>query len=1227
MSIWFTSATIDNSESFTITVIDRTEPELDGTFPLTARAGAAVDVTLTIKYLNPAAQAAEFTARMLQNRPTWNTTLAPISSLNLLTALTCTRLDCSISTIILRIPGELVPPAGATVTIELESKYWNTTFDFVFESSFAPEVLGVSPTTLVVTEIGTVPVQVFISNADPQLCVNTNFSCSVTFGGVASTLVSSTYTAGVLVVTLMPPDSATFGTYQIRIIESSTTITAQYTITVPDATMSPIDGPCTGGATVTLAVFGLAAGTLPSAVAVTFDGFEVTPTAVSAVPDSPRESQISVVLPRLGTTEKLVLGAIVSGGFNALFDYECFGTPTLALTPNRVRLDTITSGYTVEMSITGFPAVGSAQEVTVSFGDSSGTSIVSVTNAGGQVILLVNGPSATVPGDKLVTVRYVGGNAQVATSTRVATAVFTYFRPTPTVVSSQWCAQCAGASSCIVQGLCGGGVAPRARAISAGASGTVTLVTLGLPAIPYTATGALINDRNVVVRFGLSVFAVVQRVVFSDDLRTILEIGMTKPLALGALTGTITVQLDPAVPVSFTASFFLSVFDETVSLTCSGDCSGGSEGTNTISVLLTNYALTPASVDEFVSVRFGSSSASNVVFGGSDSTGVTLRVTVPSYDCSACAITEGSATVALALSFDGEMVAFTEYTFWSPPALVRAGMDSSGTTITAVFDQITNRANMSNDVRECGYLFNTGLSLLGDVSSCSWNSDTELFITLGANPTVLPGDIISIASTAGLRSANEVSRVSISSIAVAAPRVLIPPSLQLSGPTRVDPCSDLSIRATVSSSRPVTYAWGCLSDSKNDCTVLNNFVAAIGGPRVFLPQGTPQMATFDRTYRITCTVTDFLGTPSETQIIEVYKLSSPVPTVVFTPAAITTTTDQENYVNGKAVFSTCPVQKSSLRFTWTQLGGPALPASILGKTKPQLKIRKDVLLPGSLYVLRLRATMQHDPSKYSESTVTIRTLTLPLVAQIAGGSGMRSSTLSPLVLDASDSYDPNDPTSMTRGMTFSWSCVSQDLGLSGPCRDSNGTLLSFNRTSVLTVAANTLTPLLAPYTFTVSVTKSGRPSSVRTFAVTVLAAPIPSVSIRLVSGGVFASNGRVRTNGRRLVFVASSDRTVSYTWSLDPTLNNLQRAGITPLGTTSADFILMGRAAGLVRGGTYSVVIQAAAAGFGIGQATLNIGINTPPSGGSFSICRSGVSGCVTTGAPLADTFSFLADG
>ncbi|XP_078585987.1 polycystin-1-like protein 2 isoform X1 [Branchiostoma floridae x Branchiostoma japonicum] len=257
-----------------------------------------------------------------------------------------------------------------------------------------------------------------------------------------------------------------------------------------------------------------------------------------------------------------------------------------------------------------------------------------------------------------------------------------------------------------------------------------------------------------------------------------------------------------------------------------------------------------------------------------------------------------------------------------------------------------------------------------------------------------------------------------------------------------------------------------------------------------------------------------------------------------------------------------------------------------------------------------------------------------LVAQLAGGSSRSVPSGSDVVLDASQSHDP-DGNVTGQELTYDWGCELEQSG--SDCGLPPGTLDL--QTSVLEVSGADLQQGQV-YRFSVLVSYPGRTSSENaTQTLTILQPDVPTVQISC------RSNCDVRVNpSERLVLESdctncAAGDSLTYVWSLTPgslteTVQQLDWARTTTGSTTYS----LGIKSGTFQGAeTYTARVEVSRAGV-TGFSEFAFTTNTPPAAGTCQVSpREGVeltdlfsiqcSGFQDPDTPLMYEFSYLTGG
>ncbi|KAJ1473645.1 hypothetical protein T484DRAFT_1835196 [Baffinella frigidus] len=1075
-----------------------------------------------------------------------------------------------------------------------------------------------------------------------------------------------TETAGMLSIQVLAPPRAVAGVDALTVradaegVEGAVeTGVFSFEYVAPPRIVSPVDGSVQGGTEVTVKAYGLDPIPAQSEVRVTiFDGTtetSLTSANVLAVTGNAQAGLISEM------TLSLLMPAFTSAGVFTCrikrvgaspvvlteFLFEYFNPPVFS---NLEQGDATVKGQTAAkdgvstaLRVSNFPAIAAGADVSVTFG-SQKSYVLSFTNFKGGVWLQVMVPPAKdlSPGVVTLSVQYVGAEAiprggvtgqTYVRAPKVASVDFSYYVPQPEMLAVRWCEFCPiPGRTCLVNGRCLNGLKPKENSAPLRGVGTLTLVLRNMPAVPHNALTGLLDANalaSVSASLGSTSVASLSRVVFQDGDLSAFELSMPSASAGEVLAEMVVQPADAPVPT--TASFTFSFFDDNIALACV-ECRAPSSSGAPFRVTITNFLISTAlAASDQITVTFGSEAAAAVTILSSNGTLTVLMITPPSYECASCSYAGGVAAVELAVvsRTDASRGASSPFTFWTAPVVSTIAMDQLGLQLVVTFDHSTNRASMSSSDRSCGQVFadetafakmSGSTALGGSAPTCVWATALTLNVFLGVGATLVPGDALTL--TPGVvRSANLVSLYSSSAAtSVAAPEFLKEPSLSVSGPTTIDQCSLLNLKAASDSPRPPDFAWSCLNHDG-----LNAALRAFTTSQVDLASGTPEMTDLDTTYEIGVTATDMFGSVSKLVVFKVFKASAPAPQLYFQPASVAVTRDLVAEVRAVTVFSQCTDAKSEMLFQWAQISGPTtIPAQYLG-TISQLRIPGGTLAATATYVVSLTVSMSDDVSKQSSSQMVISVGRLPLIARIKGSASRKQSTRSALLLDASVSSDPDVNAGAAPGLAFAWACTLSDGTSSQSCRDTTGALLVFGNASILQVPADMLPATTdAPYQFTVTASKAGKSPATYTLSLTLVTQDIPNVELAVYGEFFRQKDGSIKINENSVFLLTASCITTSpktQSWGGEVALT-------APAFTASMrgdSLIYKGDGSNaLVAGASYVMTSSCKVVGAletVVGSAEQVVVVNLPPAGVPCETCL--VDGddtkCVKAGEPVFD--------
>jgi len=1024
---------------------------------------------------------------------------------------------------------------------------------------------------------------------------------------------------------------------------------------MPVAGLSPIDSLCTGFESLQLKVNGWGSEVrFVSDIQIKVGGkVLMVQKILSSVADRENtfsETIFTVASPEVEGISVLIGTVSLKGKLTTRFSLECFNEPKAKLSPSAATLTGGTlsnDGRSIQIQLENFPEVRTSSDLKVQFGniecDGEFCSVLSYQNLAKSVTVVVSVPPVPEVINIPLKVTFqgavappVGGDPtkEYVRSARVARADFQYFVPSPKVIAAEFCSACNDGLVCLVNGECKDGAESKSASMTMLAKGRMTVVLDDVPQILFNKqTGVVLAPAEVLISFGDN-FGVISRVLYSDETRSAFEVALESQVPKGTFTADLKVFPDVANPTSFSAKFPVRFFDDTVKIDCDGmaACEGQVEGGDAFLLTVTNYAITEAALEN-VLVKFDQLSALQVVSQDARAERSLLIVTPPAFDCSSCVTKNGFAKVELSLILRStdEVIASSYYTFWAPPKFADCRFASVGTSLLLSFDQATNRGEMG-EKKDCSLLIaQATVAQLGIGPECIWTADDKLTVALGLDPTIAPGDIVSLrgggasklTNINGLTTASEASRI------IGAPDIVIPPYVELKAKDVIDPCSSLEMRATAFSPRPPRYSWSCQNNE-----VLNDYLSTQTSDTVYLPPGTASMPDMDYEYVVTLVVTDFMGGVSPTQYLTVFKKSAATPQIQFTPPFLSVTRNQEVEINGEAVFSDCPMDREKdMIFRWQQLVGPPIPTSFMMVAIPQLEIPADTLKPGTTYRFSLQASMTGAASQVMESVFELKTVYQSLVANIANGTRSRVSSFGPFTLSASGSSDPDfEGTSQDLDLQYSWKCHYILKGISNECRNSvTKTKLVLPATRDIVLAQGVLPAAPFAYMFEARVVKKGRSPVTKEVAVTIVDLRIPKLGIEY-QGGILRADGAISLNlDDRLIMHGSCDdpKNMRFSWTISPVVN-LSIPWVAPLGFQTPNFILQPDPAILVPGRQYVVSFTATTQLGDVAESCLSVLINSPPRGGKFSVCLlnlNDATSCLKTGLSVVDEFRILSSG
>ena len=1300
------SICLDRAAVTSILILPPLVPVVLDFYPDTLMEGAGVSdllVYVTIGYAPRNLQAIDWQARLK-----WFQSASVQTSENLLIVdaedisdETCTADSCSLSSITLQAPPQISAFNNqATVEICLKASPATCVQNALKYSTY---LVFVDPTSVEVTSdfdpnnfvdvyvdgftfllsSGCTQVDCSISPVDSCTCSQLQISCNLLTDCVVQPRINAFENGDTFYMSVALPRPRRLGVITFTVSDNSDRQKAPVHFDVeylqPSPIVLPSDGPSGKGTPVSVTVYW---GSVRTPITVKILGSSAS-VSVKPVDIFEAYSIVNFTIPPAAAIASaagiLSISLTSSDQAIATCNFEVFDAPVVvSLQPSQGTVDgrvgecttclANADGNTISIWVENFPFVedDDFETISVTFGSllcdgsdnscdiSSIQTLLDPVSGVQLVYVTVTVPPAPrgFPTAVTVFVQYIPADS-IASSVRVASAVFTYVT-LPIVFN--WvalCTVCSNDGPCLNGGVCGDGSDPIVY------SSTYPQLRIPLQG-NITATASIQNfpqfqinlDTNAMILpagckptdlCGLSLdppsFGTVRQALLSTVDNSIIEFvfqGSTQ-LSLDA-----SVRIRTSIGGDFSvANFAVAYYDSKVQvrlLTSQGPFEGGYQ----VRMSVSNFITLDSSinfVDSIMSITFGDQSANGLQVSQIQNEGLqyNLLIPVPSYSCATCAISNGVAVVPVAVQATGNplLSASSTFAYIQAPQILTARFNLAGTGLDINFNEETDRAGFSQSLTSCSYFLNT--SLLGSNPTCLWSTNSLLQVFLGDGTTVVPGSSISILENI-IRSKGGVSSYSIPQpVIVLSPLIVQKPApISIKGPSEIDSCSDLSLVVSVPSPRPLTFYWSC-ADSTDLSRLLqgsgsNVFISSILLSRI--------NAWSDKVFTISVYAIDFLGSKSDVVSIQVKRKSTPSPQISFFGNSIYSP-QQDILVRGEAAFSSCKGSaQSQMVFKWTSNTGPNIQVIDFNKLgirtdSPQLFIRSSTLPAGKQFSLTLTVSLSSDKSKSSQKIFAFSTSQSALVAKLSGGNALYVSASSSWKLDGSSSIDPDkDPSNIT----FAWACsFNNGNGLVQSCVASNGKQISMPGVSVLSYPSGILPASPFPYLFTLTVSKPKRTSSSASVSVYVTSLIIPQLGIQQ-NFTAWTPQGipQVSTSDRiRLAGFSPDSEITRFVWFVQYGSNNTITLPDTavPLGYSNMNFVLNVGQSNLVPGITYTVIVQGVAAGSNAqGQASIQFAIIQPPQSGVCTACKysagaSSSSSCITVGTALLDTFRISCTG
>ena len=573
---------------------------------------------------------------------------------------------------------------------------------------------------------------------------------------------------------------------------------------------------------------------------------------------------------------------------------------------------------------------------------------------------------------------------------------------------------------------------------------------------------------DLTVLFG-NVRTLISSIVSSDSESMVIQV---KTPALSARKAGYACSVDYGAggKATSSASFVLNVADTTLLVVSLEGTVGPATGKNELMVELEGMAR-PHTMDDLV-ISFGELSLSVFVKAKDlHDDGVTSRVTiiVPEYLGPS---EHGRALVQVHIFVRQEpttAVSFV-YTYLTNLRVESAILSADATSINMHFDQSSNLRPLTNQIlrqavgsaevsgSHCEHILtNDTMTLLGKNPRCYVVSSQHIYILLGHMASILPSSMGTLHSNVGPKNLGASVSTQDIHFTVLGTRGDEPPtSGGIVGPSEIGPCESARFELImVSLHPPVLVEWTVSTDSvdvfeSSEFSKLQELLSKESDLSLTLSPENLQALYVDFILHIR--IVTILGKTSK-WLHHVSRTEWPIPSVKMT-SSLSFSTLQPMQVIAEARASQCldvattGLIDKTLKYSWSLTNSSG--------TQPLTYVGSDIIHaqnsapPGIRFrQIGVEVFAVSDPISIAKAVVELTFRPAPLVAMISGGDRAVSSD-EILLLSAEDSFDRDDSSLVFH---YRWSCTGE---MAMACRDVEGSLLSLNKTSTLSIPGNSL---------------------------------------------------------------------------------------------------------------------------------------------------------------------------
>lgn len=458
-----------------------------------------------------------------------------------------------------------------------------------------------------------------------------------------------------------------------------------------------------------------------------------------------------------------------------------------------------------------------------------------------------------------------------------------------------------------------------------------------------------------------------------------------------------------------------------------------------------------------------------------------------------------------------------EFSFFAiQPSAVSLAFDSNPIKLLLSLDK---KAKHKSDNPQCSDFFDQGtIALFATDSKCKLVRPKTLQILLvGGGATITPGDSVNFTngSLAALGEDNTRFVVGTTELSVQSPQNPVVPQVEIQGPKFIGPCAPLDIETDTKGDggRPLTYEWyvksivGADAKTTSDLTSLNSTLAGLAADTSFFSI-TKDLIVKNVEYEIVCKATNFLGESVE-DTFPVTRKNDAVPEVKLSTLGETMSKSERTLIRASVSLPGCNgSDASSFEYAWELKDSSdevVDPGSDTDSDKPYLKLQGSNLVGGENYTLTVTVFDNANLDISAEETIPIEVTSSDLIARISGGVSFDVGYGDFLVLDGSESEDPDET---DHDPKYHWECTDSE----GTCFFNNQRVF-LNSAAVVNKSVASFLQSGKTYTFTLTYRKGVR-SAETTVSVRVQQCSPPNVKIRSQKSNKLNAKKKIAVRGR-----------------------------------------------------------------------------------------------------------------